>query len=195
MNKYGCDITPWWTVYSCWRFQPFKSHVNVNVTFLRYRTKPLAHLRYSGHISLMFIPAYRALLRCSKLVQNQVRTRPGGISALQDTLRFEHTDWDMFQQPDTSARAFMTPLSPRWSLHTPQQKLWMTAEVHKLQESTFRVGDKAALRTARLKLSPAIRAAKRAYGQRIHSQFQGSDEAQHMWKGIQAIINYRTICL
>ncbi|KAK3511889.1 hypothetical protein QTP70_027488, partial [Hemibagrus guttatus] len=65
--------------------------------------------------------------------------------------------------------------------HTNQ----MTAE-------DFRAGDKVALRTARAKLSQAIREVKRTHAQRIHGHFQDSRDFRHMWQGIQAITNYKT---
>ncbi|KAK3539371.1 hypothetical protein QTP70_003858 [Hemibagrus guttatus] len=58
--------------------------------------------------------------------------------------------------------------------------------------SDFRAGDKDALRTARAKLSRAIREAKQAHTQRIHGHFQSSGDTQRMWQGIQSITNYRT---
>ncbi|KAK3549649.1 hypothetical protein QTP86_005389 [Hemibagrus guttatus] len=48
-------------------------------------------------------------------------------------------------------------------------------------------GDTAALRTARAKLSRAIREAKR-----IHGHFQDSRDSRRMWQGIQVITNYKT---
>ncbi|KAI4889636.1 hypothetical protein NFI96_003622 [Prochilodus magdalenae] len=78
----------------------------------------------------------------------------------------------------------------------PNQKPWMTAEMRallKARDSAFKEGDKAALRKARAKLSRAIREAKRAHGQSIHSQFRDSGDTRRMWQGIQAITNYRTI--
>ncbi|KAI4883680.1 hypothetical protein NFI96_015821, partial [Prochilodus magdalenae] len=45
---------------------------------------------------------------------------------------------------------------------------------------------------ARAKLSRAIRKAKRAHGQSIHSHFRDSGDTRRMWQGIQAITNYRT---
>ncbi|XP_059840919.1 uncharacterized protein LOC132402206 [Hypanus sabinus] len=75
------------------------------------------------------------------------------------------------------------------------QKPWMTAEVHALlrsHDSAFRAGDKAALTTARAKLSQAIRGAKRAHAQLIHSYFQDSGDTWRMWKGIQHVTNYKT---
>ncbi|KAI4881767.1 hypothetical protein NFI96_000364 [Prochilodus magdalenae] len=77
----------------------------------------------------------------------------------------------------------------------PNQKQWMTAEVRallKARDSAFKAGDKAALRKARAKLSQAIREAKRAHGQSIHSHFRDSGDTRRMWQGIQAITNYRT---
>ncbi|KAK3552020.1 hypothetical protein QTP70_031590 [Hemibagrus guttatus] len=60
------------------------------------------------------------------------------------------------------------------------------------RDSAFRAGDKAALRTARAKLSRAIREAERMHSQRIHGHFQDSRDSQRMWQGIQAITNYKT---
>ncbi|KAI4880570.1 hypothetical protein NFI96_032230 [Prochilodus magdalenae] len=60
------------------------------------------------------------------------------------------------------------------------------------RDSTFKEGDKTALRKARAKLSRAIREAKRAHGQSIHSHFRDSGDTRRMWQGIQAITNYRT---
>ncbi|KAK3534916.1 hypothetical protein QTP70_002001 [Hemibagrus guttatus] len=74
------------------------------------------------------------------------------------------------------------------------QKLWMTAKVRSLlkyRDFAFRAGDKDALRTARAKLSRAIREAKRAHTQRIHGHFQSSGDTWCMWQGIQSITNYR----
>ncbi|KAK3559192.1 hypothetical protein QTP86_005186 [Hemibagrus guttatus] len=75
------------------------------------------------------------------------------------------------------------------------QKPWMTAEVRALlksRDSAFRAGDKEALRTARAKLSRAIKEAKRTHAQRIHGHFQDSGDSRRMWQGIQAITNYKT---
>ncbi|KAK3538721.1 hypothetical protein QTP86_014319 [Hemibagrus guttatus] len=70
----------------------------------------------------------------------------------------------------------------------------MTAKVRVLPKSrdyAFKAGDKDALRTARAKLSRAIREAKRAHSQRIYSHFQSSGYTRRMWQGIQSITNYR----
>ncbi|KAK3525963.1 hypothetical protein QTP70_011684 [Hemibagrus guttatus] len=49
-----------------------------------------------------------------------------------------------------------------------------------------------ALKTARAKLSQAIKEAKSTHTQRIHGLFQDSGDSWHMWQGIQAITNYKT---
>ncbi|KAK3554320.1 hypothetical protein QTP70_020809, partial [Hemibagrus guttatus] len=66
-----------------------------------YHAEPHPHLGYSDHISVMLIPSYRPLVKCSKPVLKQVKTWPAGAtSALQDC--FECTDWDMFRDTATN---------------------------------------------------------------------------------------------
>ncbi|KAK3570813.1 hypothetical protein QTP86_027627, partial [Hemibagrus guttatus] len=183
--------------------------VYTNIPFL-YHAEPRPHLGYSEHISVMLIPAYRPLVRCSKLVLKLVKTWPeGAISALQDC--FECTDWDMLREAATKGNT--TDLEEYTSSVTSyigkciddvtisksittrsNQKPWMTAKVHALlksRDSAFRAGNKDALRTARAKLSQAIREAKRTHSQRIHGHFQSSGDTRRMWQGIQSITNYR----
>ncbi|KAK3570014.1 hypothetical protein QTP86_009166 [Hemibagrus guttatus] len=155
-----------------------------------YRAEPCPHLGYLDHISVMLIPAYRPLVRCSKPVLKQVKTWPAGaISALQDC--FECTDWNMFrgaatngdsinlEEYTTSLTSYISKciddvtISKTITTHS-NQKPWMTAEVCALlksRDSTIRAGDKEALRTARAKLSRAIKGAKRMHTQRIHGNF------------------------
>ncbi|XP_072911359.1 uncharacterized protein [Hemitrygon akajei] len=147
----------------------------------------------------------------SRPVQKQVKTWPAGaISALQDC--FENTDWHMFREAATdgdstnleeytaSVTSYISKciddvtLSKTITTHA-NQKPWMTAEVRALlraRDSAFRAGNKAALTTARAKLSRAIRGAKCAHAQLIHSYFQDSGDTRCMWKGIQDITNYKT---
>ena len=61
-----------------------------------YLAEPCPHLGYSDHISIKLIPAYRPLVRRSRLANKQVKTWPAGaISTLQDC--FECIDWQMFR--------------------------------------------------------------------------------------------------
>ncbi|KAK3512077.1 hypothetical protein QTP70_030370, partial [Hemibagrus guttatus] len=175
-----------------------------------YRAEPRPHLGYSDHISVMLIPAYRPLVRCSKPVLKQVKTWPAGaIFALQ--VCFECTDWDMFREAATNGKttdleeytssvtSYISKCTDDVTVSTtittrPNQKPWMTAKVLALiksRDSAFRAGDNDALRTARAKLPRAIREAKRAHSQRIHGHFQSSGDTQRMWQGIQSITIYR----
>ncbi|KAI5617232.1 gastrula zinc finger protein XlCGF28.1-like [Silurus asotus] len=125
---------------------------------------------------------------------------------------FECTDWDMFREAATNGD--FINLEEYTSTVTSEigkciddvttsktinirsnQKPWMTTKVCallKTRDSAFRAGDKTALKTARAKLSRAIREAKRAHAKRIHGHFQDSGDTQRMWQGIQAITNYKT---
>ncbi|KAK3516522.1 hypothetical protein QTP70_019906 [Hemibagrus guttatus] len=175
-----------------------------------YHAEPCPHLSYSDHISFMLIPAYRPLIRCSKPVLKLVKTWPeGAISALQDC--FDCTDWDMFRKAATKGDT--TDLQEYTSSVTSyiskciddvtisksittrsNQKPWLTAKVCvllKSRDSAFRAGDKDALRTARAKLSRAIREANRTHSQGIHGHFQSSGDTRRMCQGIQSITNYR----
>ncbi|KAI4871789.1 hypothetical protein NFI96_020449, partial [Prochilodus magdalenae] len=147
-----------------------------------YRAEPRPHLGYSDHIFVMLIPAYRPLVRRSKPVLKQ-----GGCD-LQHHHRLGGVTSYISKCIDD------VTVSKTITTH-PNQKPWMTAEVRallKARDSAFKEGDKAALRKARGKLSRAIREAKRAHGQSIHSHFRDSGDTWRMWQGIQAITNYRT---
>ncbi|KAK3545720.1 hypothetical protein QTP70_011351 [Hemibagrus guttatus] len=176
-----------------------------------YCAESRPHFGYSDHISVMLIPAYRPLVRRSKTVLKQIKTWPAGAtSALQDC--FECTDWNMFREAATNGDSInleeyttsvtsyiskcINDVTVSKTITTlSNQKPWMTAEVHSLlksRDSAFRAGDKAALRTARAKLSQAIREAKHKHAQRIHGHFQDSGDSRRMWQGIQVITNYKT---
>ncbi|KAI5085415.1 hypothetical protein C0J45_23129 [Silurus meridionalis] len=167
-----------------------------------YYAEPRPYLGYSDHCSVMLIPAYRPLIRRSKPVLKQVKTWPeGATSALQDC--FECTDWDMFREAATNGDSInlekytlsVTCYISKCVDDVTISKTITTANVCALlkqRESAFRSGDKAALKTARAKLSRAIREAKRAHAKKIHNHFQDSGDTRRMWQGIQAITNYKT---
>ena len=74
------------------------------------------------------------------------------------------------------------------------QKPWLTGDVHRLlraRDKAFRAGDEAGLKTARANLSRGIKKAKRDYTQEITSHFSDSKDARSLWKGIQAITDYK----
>ncbi|KAI5085414.1 hypothetical protein C0J45_23128, partial [Silurus meridionalis] len=143
--------------------------------------------------------------------RKQVRTWPAGsMSALQDC--FECTDWDMFTEAATNGdfinleeytstvtsyigKCIDDVTISKTITTRSNQKPWMTAKVCallKTRDSAFRAGDKTALKTARAKLSRAIRKAKRAHAKRIHGHFQDSGDTRRMCQDIQAITNYKT---
>ncbi|KAK3541749.1 hypothetical protein QTP86_002391 [Hemibagrus guttatus] len=155
----------------------------------------------------MLIPTYRPPFRRSKQVLKQVTTWPaGGTSALQEY--FECTDWYMFREAATNGNSINlgeyttsvtsyigkcvddVTISKTITIRS-NKKPWMTAKVHALlksRDSTSRAGNKMALKTARAKLSRAIREAKHAHIQRLHGHFQDSGDTRRMWQGIQAIM-------
>ncbi|KAK3508958.1 hypothetical protein QTP70_015369, partial [Hemibagrus guttatus] len=163
-----------------------------------YRAEPRPHLGYSDHISVMLILAYGSLVRRSKPVLKLVKTWPEGvISALQDC--FECTDWDMFREAapngdsinleeyTTSVTSYISKciddVTISKSITTrSNQKLLMIEKVCALlksRDSAFRAGDKDALRTARAKLSRAIREAKCTRPlpeQRFYTQFEAQND-------------------
>ncbi|KAK2912264.1 hypothetical protein Q8A73_006377 [Channa argus] len=139
-----------------------------------YRAEPRPHLGYSDHISVMLIPAYRPLVRRSKpvLKQEYTSTVTSYISKCVDDVTISKT---------------ITTRSNR--------KPWINANVCALlkqRDAAFRTGDKTALRTAKAKLSRAIKEAKRAHTKKIHDHFEDSGDTRRMWQGIQAITNYKT---
>ncbi|KAK1788023.1 hypothetical protein P4O66_016497 [Electrophorus voltai] len=139
-----------------------------------YRVEPRPHLGYSECMSVMLIPAYRPIVRRSKLLLKQVRTWPAGaISALQ--VCFEQTTWITFKEAATDtvnleeytasvtgyiSKCIDDVTVSKTIITCPNQKLWMTAEVRVLlrtRDSSFRAGDREDLRKVRAKLSRAIR--------------------------------------
>lgn len=60
-------------------------------------------LGYSDHMSVMLTSACRPHVRCTKLVQKQVKMWPEGATfALQDS--FDRTDWEMFRLAATDGQ-------------------------------------------------------------------------------------------
>ncbi|KAI4896149.1 hypothetical protein NFI96_004230 [Prochilodus magdalenae] len=154
--------------------------------------------------------SYRPLIRRAKTDRKQVKTwPPGAVSALQDC--FEHTDWKIFKEAATSGDSInleeytesvtgyiskcIDDVTVSKVHHIPPQPETMDcrgARAAGTRDKAFKSGDKASLRTARAKLSWAIREAKRTYPQKIHSHFQDTPDTRCMWRGTQAVTNYKT---
>ncbi len=173
-----------------------------------YKAVPRPHLRYSDHISVMLIPAYRPLLKLAKPVQKLITIWPeNATSTLQDC--FQCTDWNMFKEAATynnhtdlqeyteTVTAYikkcMDDVTVTKTITTrANQKPWMTAEVRgllKTRDEAFRSGDKAALKTARANLSCGIKNAKRSHAQKINNHF--TDSRDTLWQAIQTITDYK----
>ncbi|KAI4879859.1 hypothetical protein NFI96_004004 [Prochilodus magdalenae] len=167
---------------------------------LKRAGKIIKESSHPAHTLFTLLPSgrrYRSLRTRTTSIQTphqtsktQVKTwPPGAVSALQDC--FEHTDWEMFKEAATSgdsinlgkytesvtgyiSKCIDDVTASKVITTHPNQKPWMTAEVRVLlgaRDKAFKSGDKAGLRTARAKLSRAIREAKRIYAQKIHSHF------------------------
>ncbi|XDV45567.1 hypothetical protein PO909_013647 [Leuciscus waleckii] len=76
----------------------------------------------------------------------------------------------------------------------PNQKPWLTGEVHNLlraRNAAFRVSVGEGLRTARANLSRDIRKAKKQYAKRTAHTFRDSRDTRRLWKGFQTITDYK----
>ena len=175
-----------------------------------YRASPLPHIGASDHLTVMLIPAYRQRARAIRPAQKEVRVWPEGSTvALQDC--FETTDWGMFREAathnnNTDIEEYTDTVTSYISkciddvthmktiTNRANQKPWLTGDVHRLlkaRNKAFRAGDEAGLRTARANLSRGIRQAKRDHTHKVVSHFNDSKDAQSLWKGIQAITDYK----
>lgn len=77
---------------------------------------------------------------------------------------------------------------------SPNQKPWLTGEVHNLlraRNAAFKVSDDEGLRTARTNLSRGIRKAKKQYAKRTAHNFRDSRDTKRLWQGIQTITVYK----
>lgn len=133
-----------------------------------------------------------------------------GFSAFQDC--FDTTDCEMFIQAATyknltdtdeytdTVTSYITKCIEDVT-HTKSiiiranQKPWLTWDVHRLlraRDNAFRAGEETGLRTARVNLSRGIRKAEQDYTHKITSHFKDSRDSQSLWRGIQAITDYKS---
>jgi hypothetical protein len=163
---------------------------------------PLPHLGLSDHLSLLLLPVYIPLRRTTKPCIKIITTWPeGALSQLQDC--FSSTEWSLFEQGDlqeyTETVLFYiktcidnVTVNKRISVF-PNQKPWMTSEVHKLLKAldqAFRLGDIALYSTARTDLKRGIRTAVRAYKEKIENSVLDND-LRRVWQGLQHLTNYQ----
>lgn len=175
-----------------------------------FRAVPHPHLGSSDHLSVMLIPAYRPLLTRSKPVVKEIRAWPEGATAtLQDC--FESTDWSVFREAATTYQhvdltkyteavtGYITKCMEdvtvtKYTTVRANDKPWYTREVRELlraRNTAFKSGDKEALKSARANLHRGVKAAKRAYGQKINSHFTDTKIPRRLWQGIQSVTDYK----
>ncbi len=84
---------------------------------------------------------------------------------------------------------------PSRTIHVfPNQKPWFNADVRskiRTRCAAFKSGDITEYKHARYELQKSIKAAKRAYTQRLESYYR-ENNTRGMWQGIRTMTNYRT---
>ena len=175
-----------------------------------YKAFPLPPLGSSDHSTVMLMPAYRTKAKATKAVRKQITVWPEGATlALQDC--FERTDWEIFKQAATynnhtnineytqSVTAYISKCTDdvtetKTITVRPNQKPWLTAEVHRLlraRNEAFKSGDNVALRAARADLDRGIKEAKRQHTAKTADRFRDSRDTRSLWQGIQTITDYK----
>ncbi len=132
-----------------------------------YRAVPLPHLGLSDHVSLFHVPAYTSLRK--RIIQLLKPSKPGltenysnyktVLLVLNGTL-FKHQDVAEYTQTVLFYIASCTDMSLRrsTSILFPNQKPWMTSEVHTLlraRDMAFKSGDRALYSVVRANLKNA----------------------------------------
>lgn len=164
----------------------------------------------SDHLTVRLMPAYRQSVKAIRSAKRDIRVWPeGAIAALQDC--FEKTDWKMFKQAAThndhtdieeykeTVTSFITKCiddltDTKTIIIRANCKPWLTGDVHKLlraRNKAFRAEDEQGLKTARANLTRGIKKAKQEYTNKISTHFKDSRDAQSLWRGIQAITDYK----
>lgn len=129
-----------------------------------YRVSPLAHLGQSDHLSMLLSPAYTPII-------------------------FEDQDLDT-----ESVLFYIENVTAERRIRIfPNRKPWMTSEVQILiraRNSAFKMGDRALYSTARADLRRGIKQAKDSYKRKVEGHLIDNNPRQ-MWRGIQALTNYK----
>ncbi|KAM9802248.1 interferon gamma receptor 2 isoform X2 [Syngnathus typhle] len=139
------------------------------------------------------------------VITKTVKTWSDGASQqLQDC--FDRTNWGIFEHRDLnvftdSVLCYIKHCTDTVTVDKPiriypNQKPWMTREVHWLLEErdtalSLRSEDEALYSTARANLRRGIIEAQLAYKRRIEDHLD-SNNSQQVWQGVQHLTNYRT---
>ncbi|CAM4331524.1 unnamed protein product [Leuciscus chuanchicus] len=152
------------------------------------------------------LPTYIKRLKAQPVTTKTVNTWTDSAQAsLQGCL--EATDWNIFKEATDDIHEYTEAVSdyiswctstcapPRTVRVFPNQKPWFNGnikqKIRKRQEA-FKSGDQSEYKKARYELQKSIRAAKRAYSQKLE-RFYLSNNTRSMWQGIQAVTNYKKI--
>ncbi|XP_073720820.1 uncharacterized protein [Misgurnus anguillicaudatus] len=168
--------------------------------------EPKPHFGKSDHLAIRLKPTYIKRLKAQPVTIKTVNTWTDSAQAsLQGCL--EATDWNIFKEATDDIHEYTEAVSdyiswctsicapPRTVRVFPNQKPWFNGnikqKIRKRQEA-FKSGDQREYKKARYELQKSIRAAKRAYSQKLES-FYLSNNTRSMWQGIQAVTNYKEI--
>ncbi len=167
-----------------------------------YRAVPLPHLGLSDHVSLFLVPAYTPLRKRMNPTTKTIKTWPeGALFQLQDC--FARTRWGLFKHQDVAeytqtvlfyiASCTDIVTEEKYIRVFPNQKPWMTPEVHTLlraRDMALKSGERALYSAARGNLKRGIKTAKLAYKRRIEEHFTGNN-TRRVWQGVQHITNFK----
>ncbi len=131
-----------------------------------------------------------------------IKTWPeGALFQLQDC--FARTRWGLFKHQDVAeytqtvlfyiASCTDIVTEEKYVRVFPNQKPWMTSEVHTLlraRDMAFKSGERALYSAARGNLKRGIKTAKLAYKRRIEGHFTGNN-TRRVWQGVQHITNFK----
>ena len=175
-----------------------------------YTAAPLPHIGSSDHLTILLKPAYRPRVRQEPPVVKDLRVWPQeAFPSLQGC--FECTQWSIFKEAATSGDcidleeytetvlAFINKCIDDVTVMKtvklrPTDKSWLTGEVRsllRLRDAAFRSGDTEAYNMARHNLKGGIREAKRAYGEKLSSNFTNTKETRRLWQGFQTATGYK----
>ncbi len=176
-------------------------HVYSNIKHA-YRAAPLPHLGQSDHLPLFLFPAYTPLRRQTKPAHQTIKAWPeNALVQLQDC--FSCTEWSIFEDQDLDTytesvlfyiKCCAEEVSEEKHIRVfPNRKPWMTSKVQGLiraRNLAFRTGDRALYSTARADLKRGIKQAKNTYRKTVEGYLHENNPRQ-MWRGIQALTNYK----
>jgi len=145
--------------------------------------------------------------KCDHLAIHTVRTvnmwTDNALMELQGCL--EATDMNIFKEATDNIHEYTDTVSsyidwctsiciPSRTIRVlPNQKPWFNADVRikiRNRSTAFKSGDNMEYKQARYELQKSIRAAKRAYTQRLENCYR-ENNTRRMWQGIQTVTNYR----